>query len=147
MPSVSHSHDPQLSTPGTILYPEHVATTLSEHSCGAFVVWYTALCLPSSGAPAASCTPPCSPAPHCRCCAVLCVSCLSVPALRAEVPLNELSHIIVTHLGPNRFPTLKVVLEEALQGRTAGNPLKLVVTNPAKAALQKGLAGAARTFT
>jgi hypothetical protein len=67
--------------------------------------------------------------------------CLSVPALRAEVPLNELSHIIITHLGPNRFPTLKAVLEEALQGRPAGSPLKLVVTNPAKSALQKGLAG------
>jgi len=64
-----------------------------------------------------------------------------VPALRAEVAPRDLSHIIITHLGPNRFPTLKAVLEEALKGRAAGQPLKLVVTNPAKAALQKGLAG------
>jgi hypothetical protein len=64
-----------------------------------------------------------------------------VPALRGEVPLNQLTHIALTHLGPNRFPTLKAVLEGALQGRPAGSPLKLVVTNPAKAALQKGLAG------
>jgi hypothetical protein len=64
-----------------------------------------------------------------------------VPALRAEVPLGQLSHIIITHLGPNRFPTLKAVLEEALAGRPANSPLRLVVTNPAKAALQKGLAG------
>lgn len=63
-----------------------------------------------------------------------------LPALRGEVPLNQLTHIALTHLGPNRFPTLKAVLEGALQGRPAGSPLKLVVTNPAKAALQKGLA-------
>lgn len=64
-----------------------------------------------------------------------------VPALRNEVAPKDLTHIIITHLGPNRFPTLKAVLEEALKGRPAGSPLKLVVTNPAKAALQKGLAG------
>lgn len=65
----------------------------------------------------------------------------SVAALKEQVAAPELSHIIVTHVGPNRIPTLKLLLEEALTGRSAGTPLKLVVTNPAKAALEKGLAG------
>lgn len=65
-----------------------------------------------------------------------------MPVLRGEVPPAELTHIIITHLGPNRFPTLKAVLTEAVANRAPGaGPLKLVVTNPAKAALQKGLAG------
>ena len=61
--------------------------------------------------------------------------------LKEQVAAPELSHIIITHVGPNRIPTLKLLLEEALTGRSAGTPLKLVVTNPAKAVLEKGLAG------
>eukprot|EP00879_Flechtneria_rotunda_P002337 GHRR01002532.1.p1 GENE.GHRR01002532.1~~GHRR01002532.1.p1 ORF type:complete len:683 (+),score=243.39 GHRR01002532.1:141-2189(+) len=61
-------------------------------------------------------------------------------ALSAEVSAAQLSHIIITHLGPNRIPTLKMVLEAALAGRPKNKPLKLVVTNPAQAALQKALA-------
>lgn len=67
-----------------------------------------------------------------------------VPVLSQEVAPNQLTHVIITHLGPNRFPTLKAVLEAAVAGRPAGKPLKLVVTNPAKVALQKGLAGGTR---
>ncbi|KAF8073046.1 dfa6 [Scenedesmus sp. PABB004] len=61
-------------------------------------------------------------------------------ALAAEVPPSELSHVIITHVGPNRIPTLKLLLEAALAGRPADRPLRLVVTNPAKGALEKGLA-------
>lgn len=68
----------------------------------------------------------------------------AVAALLQEVNPSELSHLIITHVGPNRIPTLKMLLEAALPGRPAGKPLKLVVTNPAKAALEKNLAGLPR---
>eukprot|EP00775_Hariotina_reticulata_P010362 gene10362-10520_t len=61
-------------------------------------------------------------------------------ALQGQVAPNQLSHVIITHVGPNRIPTLKLLLEEALKGRSADTPLRLVVTNPAKTALEKGLA-------
>lgn len=63
-----------------------------------------------------------------------------MPALSKEINPTELSHVIITHVGPNRIPTLKMLLEAALPGRPAGKPLKLVVTNPAKSALEKNLA-------
>jgi flavorubredoxin len=64
-----------------------------------------------------------------------------VSALKSEISPAELSHVIITHVGPNRIPTLKLLLEAALAGRPADKPLKIVVSNPAQAALQKGLAG------
>lgn len=91
-------------------------------------------------------TPPCvcHPLPLTVCCCLLRLCVCPVPALSGQVPPSQLSHIIITHLGPNRFPTLKAVLEAAVAGRPAGKPLKLVVTNPAKVALEKGLAGGRR---
>lgn len=64
-------------------------------------------------------------------------------ALSQEVAPTDLSHVIITHVGPNRIPTLKLLLVAALAGRPAERPLKIVVSNPAQAALQKGLAGTA----
>ncbi|KAF6262522.1 flavodoxin-like protein [Scenedesmus sp. NREL 46B-D3] len=61
-------------------------------------------------------------------------------ALSREVDPTDLSHVIITHVGPNRIPTLKLLLEAALAGRTAEKPLKIVASNPAQAALEKGLA-------
>lgn len=61
-------------------------------------------------------------------------------ALSQEVAPTDLSHVIITHVGPNRIPTLKLLLVAALAGRPAERPLKIVVSNPAQAALQKGLA-------
>jgi flavorubredoxin len=64
-----------------------------------------------------------------------------VSALSREVNPAELTHVIITHVGPNRIPTLKLLLEAALAGRPADKALKVVVSNPAQAALEKGLAG------
>eukprot|EP00882_Tetradesmus_deserticola_P003043 GHRQ01003230.1.p1 GENE.GHRQ01003230.1~~GHRQ01003230.1.p1 ORF type:complete len:731 (+),score=313.16 GHRQ01003230.1:222-2414(+) len=61
-------------------------------------------------------------------------------AISREVDPKDLTHVIITHVGPNRIPTLKLLLEAALAGRTAAKPLKIVVSNPAQAALEKGLA-------
>jgi hypothetical protein len=89
-------------------------------------------------------TESCLPLPHTHTHTHLLAARMAVPALAAEVPPSKLTHVVITHLGPNRFPTLKAVLEAALQGRPAGSPLRLVVTNPARSALDKGLTGARR---
>lgn len=83
----------------------------------------------------------CLPARAALTCVLRVVCVLAVAALSAEVPPNTLSHVIITHVGPNRIPTLKLLLEAALQGRPAGQPLKLVATNPAQVALEKSLTG------
>jgi flavorubredoxin len=70
-----------------------------------------------------------------------------VSALKSEVNPAELTHVIITHVGPNRIPTLKLLLEAALAGRSADKPLKVVVSNPAQAALEKGLAGKGAALT
>jgi flavorubredoxin len=40
-----------------------------------------------------------------------------VACLTKEVDLSTLSHVIITHFGPNRIPTLAAVLEQATQVR------------------------------
>ena len=64
----------------------------------------------------------------------------SVRCLESQINPNELTHLIITHLGPNRIPTLVDVMRSAYQGRS-GTPLTLVGTNPAMKALQDALTG------
>jgi len=63
-----------------------------------------------------------------------------VAALTGEADLGELTHIVITHVGPNRIPTLVVVLREVLKKRSRGT-ISLVVTNPALKVLQNGMKG------
>ncbi len=61
--------------------------------------------------------------------------------LSQEIDLHRLSHVVITHVGPNRIATLAPVLQKALKGRPQGRPLTLVVTNPAAKVLESGLQG------
>eukprot|EP00877_Chromochloris_zofingiensis_P001128 jgi/Chrzof1/11015/Cz05g20140.t1 len=63
--------------------------------------------------------------------------------LEQETDVRQISHIVLTHVGPNRVSTLLSVLDKALQGRPAGS-MKLVLSNPALKVLQAGMQGAGK---
>ena len=68
---------------------------------------------------------------------------LAVAALAREADLSTISHVVITHMGPNRIPTLAAVLTKALAKRPrSAPPLQLVVSNPLLKVLQANMAGA-----
>ena len=70
---------------------------------------------------------------------------LAVAALAREADLSTISHVVITHMGPNRVPTLAGVLEKILAARgRAAPPLQLVVSNPLVKVLQSGMASERR---
>lgn len=69
---------------------------------------------------------------------------LAVSCLEQETDVRQISHIVLTHVGPNRVSTLLSVLDKALQGRPAGS-MKLVLSNPALKVLQAGMQGKGNT--
>jgi flavorubredoxin len=64
-----------------------------------------------------------------------------VECLSSQLDPRELTHLVITHVGPNRTPTIAAVLRAALMGRPAGSKLKLVASNPAIKVLRSGLQG------
>jgi flavorubredoxin len=68
----------------------------------------------------------------------------AVACLSSQLDPRELTHLVITHVGPNRTPTIAAVLRAALMGRPAGSRLKLVASNPAIKVLRSGLAGESR---
>lgn len=71
-----------------------------------------------------------------------CTACrAAVECLSSQLDPRELTHLVITHVGPNRTPTIAAVLRAALMGRPAGSKLKLVASNPAIKVLRSGLQG------
>jgi flavorubredoxin len=64
----------------------------------------------------------------------------AVAALGQVVPPRQLTHIVLTHLAPNRVPVLEALLAATAQGRAPGSAqLEVHLTNPAMQLLQSKL--------
>lgn len=64
-----------------------------------------------------------------------------VSCLEQQADLATVSHVIITHMGPNRIPTLAALLKKLVEARGVSEaPVRLVVSNPLVKVLQSGMA-------
>lgn len=59
-------------------------------------------------------------------------------ALGKATPISSLTHIVITHIDPNRIASLEAVLTRVAAG---GNKPTVICTNPASKVLQTSLGG------
>ncbi|GBF88523.1 hypothetical protein Rsub_01238 [Raphidocelis subcapitata] len=65
-----------------------------------------------------------------------------VACLQQQTDLANISHVVITHMAPNRFPSLAALLERLLAARGPGAPpVQVVVSNPLIKVLQSGMTG------
>jgi hypothetical protein len=66
----------------------------------------------------------------------------TVACLKQQTDLAAISHVVITHMGPNRIPSLRAVLSAITEARGAGAPpVQVVVSNPLVQVLESGMAG------
>ena len=70
---------------------------------------------------------------------------LPEPALESVVRLEELTHMVVTHLSPKRMGSLRAVLAQRAKRRPAAR-LEVILSNPALQLLRTTLGTRAQTF-